>query len=185
MLQQDWEYFPGTVWKVLSLLEAFGNKVPYLETPKPLGEGQQDTGVRLDLLESAHPHSCSCSSTAVLVSLSQFPLSSERQSSGEFHKSVIPKFMSSYFGELQEEKTHLEFSCRNNNTWGLLRGSKFKKKIKIPAVNLKWKLSFGFRPGTHPTHCQDKWRCQEFPAAIPSFQAVLGSSGGQAELSHN
>lgn len=90
-----------------------------------------------------------CSSTSAQAELShiQLPKLVWKESPGELYKSAIPQLMSSYFAELREGKL----------TWRFPTGITISgvcyvdQKEKIPAVSLKSELSFGFRPGIHPT----------------------------------
>lgn len=118
---------PGKVWKVLSLLEALGSKFPTQKHQTHLERGSRTQGwvctcwdqEQLILTPDPDP------ALAHLLRLHD-PTSLSTQGPGEGHKSAIPTFMSSYFTELQEEKLTHSFPHRNNNTWGLLCGSKRK-----------------------------------------------------------
>lgn len=155
---------------MLSLLEALGSKLPTQKHQTHLERGSRMQGwvcicwdqEQLILTPDPDP------ALAHLLRL-HYPTSLPTQSPGECHKSAIPTFVSSYFTELQEGKLTRRFPHRNSNTWGLSCGSKRKK----PAGSSKLKLSFGLRPGAHPTLSGHR------------NSQLLAVFGVKAELSHN
>lgn len=159
--------FPGRVWKVLSLLEALGSKLPTQKHQTHLERGSRMQGwvcicwdqEQLILTPDPDP------ALAHLLT----PLPSQLRAQGSVTNQPSPHLC-----------PPISQSCRKENSPG---GSptgiatpgvcRVDQKGKIPAGSSKLKLSFGLRPGAHPTLSGHR------------NSQLLAVFGVKAELSHN